>query len=108
MTSPTKSAPPVAQERETKGTNTFVRYLLCTPGKYCFTLQDGVTNQRQRLSNELGLTVGNVKLSTTEDLFDDSDLVQSEQNNHTSNLLAETKQVRTSGEGDISTFFLSS
>ena len=59
--------------------------------------QDGLTNQRQRLSNELGLTVGNVKLSTTEDLFDDSDLVQSEQNNHNNNALAETKQVRASG-----------
>ena len=37
--------------------------------------QDQATSQKQRLSKELGLTVGNVNLS--DDLFNDEDLIQS-------------------------------
>ena len=37
-------------------------------------LQDQTTSQKQRLSRELGLTVGNVNLS--DDLFNEEDLVQ--------------------------------
>ena len=61
------------------------------PHQYNHT-QDQAASQKQRLSKELGLTVGNVNLS--DDLFNDEDLIQSPA---PSNLkTAEIKRVRCS------------